>query len=200
MLDKLLGATYAIFMVTRNPLELPDFGRIIALDVGEKRVGVAVSDGRRRVALSVGNCERNYCRLAAFLRQYTGTEAPKPAPGAGLVPGAGLGSGTGLGSGAGLGAGWCLVVGYPLNMDGTEGPMAQGVRDLAAQLEKDLGWSVCLWDERLTSRAAEAAWFEQREGRTRKGNRKDSVGRMDAGAAVLILQGVLDSLRVQGLH
>lgn len=157
-------------MVTRNPFELPDSGRIIGLDVGEKRVGVAVSDSRRTVALSVGNCERNFSEILRFLRAYAEQN------GAASVN-------------------WCLIVGYPLNMDGTEGAMAQSARDVAGQLEKDLGWKVCMWDERLTSRQAEAAWFEQREGRTKKGNKKDSVGKMDAGAAVLILQGVLDRLK-----
>ncbi|MBI1309352.1 MAG: Holliday junction resolvase RuvX [Proteobacteria bacterium] len=153
-------------MVTRNPLELPASGRILALDVGSVRVGVAISDSARKVAMGRGNWPREYRQLAAEVgktRQNDGVCA--------------------------------AILGYPLNMDGSEGPMAQAVRDLAAQLEKDLALPVLLWDERLTSQAVEAAWFEQREGRTKKGNKKDSVGKMDAGAAVLILQGVLGALR-----
>src|SRR6478736_2462225 len=99
-------------MVTRNPFDLPENGRIIALDVGEKRVGVAVSDSARRVSLSAGNCERTYKHILGHLRAWAEQNA---AGGANLA----------------------LVVGYPLNMDGSEGAMAQGARDVAAQLEKD---------------------------------------------------------------
>lgn len=149
-------------MVTRNPLDLPNSGKIAGLDVGDKRVGIAVSDSGRRVALSHGACGRVFAEVKAKVQSLNVS---------------------------------ALVVGYPLNMDGTEGPVAQGARDLAAQLEKDLNIPVLLRDERLSSRQAESAWFEQREGRNRQGNKKDSVGKMDAGAATVVLQAVLDSLK-----
>ncbi len=76
-----------------------------------------------------------------------------------------------------------IVVGLPLNMDGSEGPAARGARRFAEQLASGLGVSVELFDERLTS-------FEARERLAdmpaRKGARKTGL---DALAAVVILEG-----------
>lgn len=152
-------------MVTRNPLDLPKTGRLLALDVGEKRVGVAVSDSARKVALSRGNWRRPWGELRQQVlleRQQNGVSA--------------------------------VVLGFPLNMDGSAGPMADAVQSLASLIEKELELPVLLWDERLSSRQAEAAFFEQREGRNKAGSKKESVGKMDAGAAVIVLQGVLTAL------
>jgi putative Holliday junction resolvase len=88
-----------------------------------------------------------------------------------------------------------VILGEPLNMDGSIGPMATAVRSLADLIEKELNLPVLLWDERLTSRQMENAFFEQREGRQSRGSKRDSVGHMDAGAAVVILDGVLGTLR-----
>jgi putative Holliday junction resolvase len=88
-----------------------------------------------------------------------------------------------------------VVLGLPLNMDGTYGPTATVITSLADLIEKEVGLPVLLWDERLTSRQMENAFFETRQGRQTRGSKKDSVGLMDAGAAAVILQGVIDRLR-----
>lgn len=152
-------------MVTRNPLELPADGKLVALDVGTKRVGVAGCDKGRRVAMVHGVWPRPWAELKVKLAQ----EAAQGAVG--------------------------VVLGFPLNMDGSVGPTATAVTSLADLIEKELGLPVLLWDERLTSRQMENAFFEQRQGRETRGSKKDSVGHVDAGAAAVILQGVLDRLR-----
>lgn len=151
-------------MATRNPLELPNTGKLLALDVGEKRVGVAVCDSGRRVATARGLWPRPWGELKAKVA------AEKVAGAVGVV------------------------LGLPLNMDGTVGPTATAVYSLADLIEKEVGLPVLLWDERLTSRQVENAFFETREGRQTRGSKRDSVGLMDAGAAAVILQGVIDRL------
>ncbi len=160
-------------MASRNPKwhdisALPAQGRLLALDVGTKRVGVAISDSARTVALGRGQWPRLWKDLKAQIS----------ASGAAAV-----------------------VLGLPLHMSGDHGPEAQGVQDLAALIEAELHLPVLLWDERLTSRAAESAFFEQRDSgrdgrRQTRASKADSTGHIDSAAAILILQGVLDRLRI----
>ena len=82
-----------------------------------------------------------------------------------------------------------LVMGFPRNMDGTEGPRAQLYRDFAARLEQVTGLSPVLWDERRTTVDAHRILFES--GKNAK-KRKKTV---DAVAASLILEGYLDFRR-----
>ncbi len=87
-----------------------------------------------------------------------------------------------------------LVIGWPLNMDGSEGPRCQAVRAFAEQLDAALGLPILLWDERLTTFAAEEA--AERAGlRGRK-----RVEMLDALAAAAVLQDLLNALarRVAG--
>lgn len=152
-------------MSVRNPFDLPP-GRILALDNGARRVGLAVSDTGRRVASSAGIAARQpWTDLKAAILKWK-TEGVAAA-----------------------------AVGLPLNMDGGEGPECVKARSLADLIEKECGLAVLLWDERLTSRQAEAAYFEQRRGRQTRGSKKESAGKVDGAAAVLLLQGVLDRLR-----
>lgn len=80
-----------------------------------------------------------------------------------------------------------LVVGLPLNMDGSESPRSQGARAIARNLE-DIGLPILLWDERWTTQAAERAMIEQDFSRAKRAQRIDSH------AAALILQGAIDAL------
>lgn len=105
--------------------------RLLALDVGEKRIGVAVSDPLGLIAQPVGMIERvgwgpDIRRLDELAGQY-GTKA--------------------------------LVCGLPRNMDGSYGPQAEKTKTFAQQLEK-AGYSVVFWDERLTTVTAEHALIE----------------------------------------
>ena len=82
-----------------------------------------------------------------------------------------------------------IVVGYPKNMNNTVGERAQKCEEFKAALERRCGLPVILWDERLTTVAADKAMMESG---IRRENRKDYV---DEIAAMLILQGYLDHLR-----
>lgn len=84
-----------------------------------------------------------------------------------------------------------LVMGFPRNMDGTEGPRAQLYREFAAQVEQATGLVPVLWDERRTTVDAHRILFES--GKNAK-KRKKTV---DAVAASLILEGYLDLRRLQ---
>lgn len=102
-------------------------GRILALDLGEKRVGVAVSDElklttRRLPALPRSNWKRLLGEISKICQEFD-------------VRG--------------------VVVGLPLRLDGTEGDAAQGVRRIVRNLSLSLTIPVFLQDERLTSKAAE---------------------------------------------
>ena len=85
-----------------------------------------------------------------------------------------------------------LVMGYPRNMDGTEGPRAELYRSFAAQVEERTGLKPVLWDERRTTVDAHRILFES--GKNAK-KRKKTV---DAVAASLILEGYLDFKRMRG--
>jgi putative Holliday junction resolvase len=81
-----------------------------------------------------------------------------------------------------------LVIGWPLNMDGSEGPRCQSVRAFADRLDKELGLPILLWDERLSTFAAgEAADQAGLSGQKR-------ADRLDALAAAIVLQDALDAL------
>lgn len=79
-----------------------------------------------------------------------------------------------------------VVVGLPLNMNGTEGPMAKAAREFAAKIAK-LDVEVKLWDERLSTRAAESILIEADLSRAKRKKKKDQV------AAAWFLQSYLDA-------
>ena len=84
-----------------------------------------------------------------------------------------------------------IVLGYPKNMNNTLGERAAKTEEFKAALERRTGLPVILWDERLTTVAAERVLMEQG---VRREHRKETVDQI---AAALILQGYLDSLSVR---
>ena len=132
---------------------------LLGVDMGEKRIGIAVSDPRRIIAQSAGQIERG--TPAETVERLRDLAARHEADG--------------------------VVVGLPLNMNGSEGPAARSAREFAESLRRGLGVSVVLWDERLTT--AEADSLMKSAGLSR---RKRAV-RVDGLAAQLILQSYLDS-------
>jgi len=106
--------------------------RVLGLDIGEKRIGVAVSDPTGSVATPLAVVDA----------------APA------------LGDGTGLRTLVADYEAELLVVGLPLSMDGSEGPQAARVRKAAERLERSLGVPVTFADERLSSSAANRSMAE----------------------------------------
>ena len=80
-----------------------------------------------------------------------------------------------------------LVIGLPLNMDGSESPRSQSARAFARNLA-DLDLPILLWDERWSTASAERALIEQDISRARR------VERIDSAAAATILQAAIDAL------
>ena len=139
---------------------LPVSSRLIGLDPGSKTVGVALSDPSRMVASPTEHLKRGKFRdLAARLEALVKTEE---------VGG--------------------LVVGLPLNMDGSEGPSAQSARQFAENLAARLEIPVALWDERLSTAAVERTLIDADLSRRRRAEVVDKL------AAAYILQGALDYL------
>ena len=81
-----------------------------------------------------------------------------------------------------------VVIGLPLNMDGSEGPRAQSSRAYARNLAAALNLPVLLWDERWSTASAESALIAQDMSRARRADR------IDAAAAAVILQAAIDAL------
>ena len=81
-----------------------------------------------------------------------------------------------------------VVIGLPLNMDGSEGPRSQSSRAYARNVAEALTLPVLLWDERWSTASAESALIAQDMSRAKR------VGRIDAAAAAVILQAAIDAL------
>ncbi len=133
--------------------------RILAIDLGARRIGLAVSDELGWTAHGLPTLERvgpkkDIARLRAVAAEYQVRK---------------------------------LIVGLPRNMNGSLGPQANLVLEFIEQLKNKLKLDVIPWDERLTTRAAERVLIEADMSRAKRRKKVDQV------AAVLILQGYLDS-------
>jgi putative holliday junction resolvase len=139
---------------------LPANRAVAGLDLGDKTIGVAMSDLRRQVATPIQVIRRekftlDAARLLALLSERGATG---------------------------------IVLGLPLNMDGSTGPRVQATQAFARNLEKLTDLPICYWDERLSTVAAERALLEADTSRKR---RKEVIDQVAAG---YILQGALDRL------
>jgi putative holliday junction resolvase len=138
---------------------LPDGGKLAGLDVGAKTIGIAICDAGWRFAGPLETIRRTkFTQDLAGLRIIVEHEHA-----------------TGL------------VVGLPLNMDGTDSPRTQSVRAFARNLAP-LGLPVLLWDERWSTQAVERAMIEADVSRARRAEKVDAL------AAAHILQGAIDAL------
>jgi putative Holliday junction resolvase len=143
---------------------LPAGARLLGLDLGEKTIGLAISDRDLKVASPLETLRRSkFTQDAAALAKICAARR---------VGG--------------------LVLGLPVNMDGSEGPRCQSVRQFARNLETVAGLDlpVGFWDERLSTAAVERLLVEEADMSRRR--RAQVVDKM---AAAYILQGALDSLR-----
>ena len=154
--------------------------RVLALDVGERRIGLAISDPEGRVAVPLETLQRTLQR---------GDEDADLRALADLVEREGV---------------QAVVVGLPLSLDGSVGPQAQRTQEFARRLAGAVSCPLVMWDERLSTVAAERALSPpgppgRRGRRPRAGERRRPPERRqearDALAATLILQAYLDSHR-----
>ncbi|MFM7334317.1 MAG: Holliday junction resolvase RuvX [Tabrizicola sp.] len=139
---------------------LPPNRAIAGLDLGTATIGVALSDLRRQVATPIEVIRREKFTIDAG-RLLALLEARAAAG---------------------------IVLGLPLNMDGSAGPRVQSTQAFARNLEKLTELPICYWDERLSTVAAERALLEADTSRKR---RKEVIDQVAAG---YILQGALDRM------
>ncbi|MBA3999073.1 Holliday junction resolvase RuvX [Brevundimonas sp.] len=134
----------------------------LGLDLGEKTIGVAASDATRMIASPLELIRKTKFTADAE-RLFKLMDHRKVS---------------------------ALIIGLPVNMDGSEGARAQSVRAFARNLERIRPINVAFWDERLSTSAVERFLIEDLDL-----NRKRRAGVIDRTAAAWILQGALDRLR-----
>ena len=134
--------------------------RLIGLDLGSKRIGVSICDDKQLIATPLKSINRNSLKeLIDELRLIINENDIKG-----------------------------IIVGNPLNMDGSSGRSAQSVKDTTENIEKNLDIPICLWDERLSTVGA-FNLSSQLDINVSKREKK-----IDENAAAFILQGALDFL------
>jgi putative holliday junction resolvase len=140
-------------------LILPEGGRLLGLDVGTKTIGTALCDAGWSFASPADLIRRQKFTVdkAALLAMITKQS----------VKG--------------------LVIGLPLNLDGTDSPRTQSTRAFARNME-DCGLPILLWDERWSTQAVERALIAADVSRSKRAERIDNA------AAAFILQGAIDAL------
>ncbi len=132
--------------------------RLIGIDPGGKRIGIALSDENKIVATPYTSIiKENYRDLVDQIKKIVKEYD---------IDG--------------------IVIGNPINMDGTEGPSSQSAKDLAKNLSKDITENITLWDERLSSQGA----FNLSNDLAINSSKK--VKKLDENSAQFILQGILD--------
>jgi putative Holliday junction resolvase len=150
-------------LITSSPAEfaaaLPDSGKLAGLDVGTKTIGLAVCDAGWHFAGPAETIRRTkFTQDLAALRKFISHEK---------IVG--------------------LVVGLPLNMDGSDSPRTQSVRAFARNLAP-LELPILLWDERWSTQAVERAMISADVSRAKRAEKVDAL------AAAHILQGAIDAL------
>jgi putative holliday junction resolvase len=133
-------------------------GRLIGIDAGTKTYGLALSDVTRTIASPLETIERR--KFAIDMKRLFALASEHQIAG--------------------------LVLGFPRNLDGSEGPRAQATRALARNLNALSQLPVLLWDERLTTALAERMLIDADQSRKRRAEVIDKL------AATLILQSALD--------
>lgn len=149
-------------MTEDNPLsDIPDRGKIMGLDLGTKTIGVAISDGMRYSATPLETIKRTkFTHDAERIVELIGHNQ--------VV---------------------AVILGLPLNMDGSEGPRVQSTRAFARNLAPRINLPIAFWDERLSTSAVTRMMIEADLRRDRRAEVVDKL------AASYILQGALDRLR-----
>lgn len=150
-------------MITTRAVEfreaLPEAGRLLGLDVGTRTIGVALCDAGWTIATPAELIART--KFSADLARLKAIVAAQRVTG--------------------------IVIGLPLNLDGSESPRTQSVRAFARNVEP-LGLPILLWDERWSTQAVTRTLLDADASRARRAELVDKM------AAAYILQGAIDAL------
>ena len=148
-------------------LDIEDFkkkldkkSRLMGIDPGRKRVGIAISDENKIIASPLTTIIKN--KYSDFVKEIIKIVEENQIEG--------------------------IVIGNPINMDGTASHSSQSAKDLAINLSKDVTKNVTLWDERLSSQGAFSLASDLAINTSKK------VDKLDENSAQFILQGALDYL------
>ena len=157
-------------MKTYNLLENDKFAeiinkqsRLIGIDHGKKNIGIAISDENHNIATPLTTIE--FTQLKHFLIEIKNIIKENNVE--------------------------AIVIGNPINMDGSLGPRAQSAKDFSKSLTEQLSIPVTLWDERLSSEGAYKGMSELSINVTKKKKK------LDENSAAFILQGFLDYYKIK---
>ena len=134
--------------------------RLMGIDPGGKRVGIAISDENKIIATPYTTIIKN--KYSDFLKEIIKVVEENHVEG--------------------------IVIGNPINMDGSSSQSSQSAKDLAINLSKDITENVTLWDERLSSQGAYNLSNDLASNTSKK------ISKLDENSAQFILQGALDYL------
>lgn len=153
-------------MLIDSPAEfakaLPKDTRLLGLDVGDTTIGLALSDVMRTIASPFETIERT--KFTKDMEKLSGIIEKQKIGG--------------------------LIIGYPVNMDGSLGPRTQSTRTFVSNMSKTVKLPMLLWDERMSTMAVERTMLEADLSRERRAQLVDKL------AASYMLQGFLDSIRI----
>ena len=140
--------------------KLPKKSRLMGIDPGGKRIGIAISDENKIIATPYTTLIKN--KYSDFVKELIEVVNEYKIMG--------------------------IVIGNPINMDGSSSQSSQSARDLAINLSKDITENITLWDERLSSQGAFNLSNDLGINTSKK------VSKLDQNSAQFILQGALDYL------
>ena len=140
--------------------KLPKKSRLMGIDPGGKRLGIAISDENKIIATPYRTLIKN--KYSDFVKELIEIVNENQIKG--------------------------IIVGNPINMDGSSSQSSQSARDLATNLSKDVTENITMWDERLSSQGAFNLSNDLGSNTSKK------VNKLDQNSAQFILQGALDYL------
>ena len=152
--------TYNILTIEELKKNIDNNSRLLGIDPGKKNIGIAICDEKKVVATPLKIIKKN--KLQILLKEIQGIIKENDIGG--------------------------IVIGNPINMDGSRGSSAQSSIDFAKNLSKNVTIPITLWDERLSS---EAAFKITKELNT---NVSKKIKNLDKNSAAFILQGAIDYL------
>ena len=152
--------TYNILSIEEFKTNIGNNSRLLGIDPGNKNIGFAICDENKKVAPPLKTIKKS--KLEILLNQINEIIEENQIKG--------------------------IVIGNPINMDGTIGKSSQSVNDFAKNLSKNITIPITMWDERLSS---EGSFKISGELGTNITNR---VNKLDKNAAAFILQGAIDYL------
>jgi len=152
--------TYIILSIDEFKTNIENNSRLLGIDPGNKNIGFAICDENKKVATPLKILQKS--KLAVLIKQINQIIKENNIKG--------------------------IIIGNPINMDGTSSKSSQSASDFAKNLSKNITIPITMWDERLSS---EGSFKITKELGTNASNR---VNKLDENAAAFILQGAIDYL------